>query len=106
MTLRFKIRDILLVTALVALFVGLFAPELRAWDRSTLLFFEVLGFITTILLVSFTPVWVMLLVLRRRSRRGLAIDPAKRVTLILVAFASGFGILLAIVFAIRVMTAR
>ena len=105
MMLRFRIRDFLTVVALVGLFVGFFAPELRAWDRNSLMLFAVLGIITIIALASFTPVWIVLLWIRRRSRRGLGIR-AVDYLLVLLAFFSGLGIIVAIAVAIRWLVAR
>jgi hypothetical protein len=100
MALRFRIGDMLGVIALVALVVGFFAPELRSWNRLSFIVFVVTGIITAVTLVSFTPVWVVLLMLRRRSRQGSglrAVDYAA----VFVAFLSGLGILIAIGVAIR-----
>jgi hypothetical protein len=105
MALRFRIGDMLVVIALVALFVGFFAPELRSWDRNALVVFVVTAIITAVCLVSFTPVWVVLLVLRRRSRKGLGIR-AVDYAVVSVAFLSGLGILVAIGYAATRMVAR
>ncbi len=105
MKLRFRIRDLLIVVALVGLFVGFFAPELRAWNRNSLVLFAVLGVTTNIALASFTPVWIVLLWLRRRSHRGLRIR-AVDYLLVLLAFFSGLGILVAIGLAVSWMVAR
>jgi hypothetical protein len=99
MVVRFRIGTLLIVIALVALFVGFFAPELRSMDRNAQVVFVATGIITTVSLVSFTPVWLVLYWLRRRSCRGLesrAVDYAA----VFVAFLSGLGILVAIGFAI------
>jgi hypothetical protein len=95
---RFRIGDMLAVIALVALVVGFFAPELRSWDRNALVVLVVTGVITAVCLVSFTPVWVVLLVLRKRSRRGLGIR-AVDYAVVAVALLSSLGILVAIGFA-------
>jgi hypothetical protein len=105
MTLRFRIGDMLVVIALVALFVGFFAPELRAWDRNALVIFVVTGIITAVCLVSFTPVWVVLLVLRKRSRMGLGIK-AVDYAVVFVALLSSLGILVAIGYAATRMVVR
>ena len=72
MVIRFRIRAILILTAIAAVVLGFFAPELRAWDRTTRVLFSVVGVMTAVVLISFTPVWVVLFALRRRSRRGFA----------------------------------
>jgi hypothetical protein len=105
MALRFRIGDMLIVIALVALFVGFFAPELRSWNRNTLVVFMATAIITAIGLVSFTPVWVVLLVLRKRSRQGLGIR-AVDYAIVFVALLLALGILVAINFAVRWMVAR
>jgi hypothetical protein len=105
MTLRFRIGDMLVVIALVALFVGFFAPELRSWDRNSLVIFVVTVIITAVFLVSFTPVWVVLLVIRKRSRQGLGIRAVDYAAMS-VAFLSGLGILVAIGFAATWMVAH
>jgi hypothetical protein len=105
MVIRFRIGDMLVVIALVALFVGFFAPELRSWDRNSLVIFVVTCIITAVALVSFTPVWVVLLVLRRRSRRGLGIG-AVDYAIVFVALLLALGILVAIGFAVRWMAVR
>lgn len=95
----------MVVVALVASFVGFFAPELRSWDRNTLLFFTGMGIVTAIALVSFMPVWIVLLRLRRRFRQGLAVRPVDYVVVV-VAFLSSLGIFFAIGFFIRWMVVR
>jgi hypothetical protein len=105
MAVRFRIGNLLIVIALLALFLGFFAPELRSLDRTAQVVFMATGIITTVMLVSFTPVWVVLLILRRRSRRGLEIR-AVDYAAVFVAFLSGLGILAAIAFAIRWMVVR
>ena len=105
MTFRFRIGDMLAVIALVALFVGFFAPELRSWDRNTVVISVATGIITVVTLVSFTPVWVVLFMLRRRSRRGSGFR-TKDYAAMVAAFLSGLGILVAIGFAIRWMVVR
>jgi hypothetical protein len=65
----------------------------------------VTGIITAVCLVSFTPVWVVLLVLRKRSRKGLGIR-AVDYTVVFVALLSDLGILVAIGFAATWMVAR
>jgi hypothetical protein len=105
MTLRFKIRDILIATVLVALFVGFFAPELRAWDRNTRLLFTGLGLATAIALMSFTPVWVLLFRLRKRFRRGLSVRVLDYAALV-VALLSSLGIIVLIGLAVRWMVVR
>jgi len=105
MAIRFRIGDMLAVIALVALFVGFFVPELRSLDRNAGVVFVATGIITAVCLVSFTPVWIVLLKLRRRSRQGLEIR-AVDYAAVLVAFLSGLGILIAIGIAIRWMVVR
>jgi hypothetical protein len=102
---RFRIGDMLAVIALVALFVGFFAPELRSWDRNALVVLVVAVVITAVCLVSFTPVWVVLLVLRKRSRRGLGIR-AVDYAAVAAALLSGLGLLVAIGFAVTWMVVR
>jgi hypothetical protein len=99
MVVRFRIGTLLIVIALVALFVGFFAPELRSLDKNAQVVFVATGIITTVSLVSFTPVWVVLFWLQRRSCRGLEIRAVDYAT-VFVAFLSGLGILVAIGFAI------
>ena len=55
MVIRFRIGTLLIITALVALFMGFFAPELRSWDRNTRLFFTGIGIITAVALVELHP---------------------------------------------------
>lgn len=105
MTFRHRIGTLMVVIALVASFVGFFAPELRSWNRNTLLFFTAIGIITAVILVSFTPVWIVLLRLRRRSRQGMAIRTTDYVAVVL-AYLSSLGILVAIGLAIRWMVVR
>src|SRR3954453_4758920 len=105
MVVRFRIANLLIVVALVALFMGFFAPELRSWDHNARVVFAATGIITAGSLVSFPPVWVVLLMLRRRSRRGLGIR-AVDYAAVIVAFLSAFGILVAIGLAIRWMVVR
>ena len=96
MAIRFTIKDLLIFTALSALPVAFYAPELRSLDKNARVVFAASAIITAVSLVSFTPVWVVLFWLRRRSRRGLgfrAIDYA----IVFVAFLAGLGILAAIV---------
>src|SRR4051812_24092875 len=95
MTLRFRIGDMLTVIALVGLFVGFFAPELRSWDRNAFVVFVATAIITAVCFVSFTPVWVVLLVQRKRSRQGLGIR-AFDYAAVLVAFLLSLGILVAL----------
>ena len=102
MTFRHRIGTLMTVIALVASFVGFFAPELRAWDRNTWLFFTGMGIVTTISLASFTPVWIVLIRLRRRSRQGLASRPIDHAAVVL-GFLSSLGLFVAIGFAIRWM---
>jgi hypothetical protein len=105
MTFRFRIGTLMIVIALMASFVGFFAPELRSWNRNTLLFFTAIGIITAVILVRFTPVWIVLLRLRRRSRRGMAIRTVDYVAVVL-AYLSSLGILVAIGFFIWWMVVR
>ena len=105
MVVRFRIGTLLIVIALVALFVGFFAPELRLFDRNAWVIFSVVGMITILFLVSFTPVWLVLLWLRRRSRRGLGIRAIHHVAVV-AAFLSGLGIVAALCFAIKWMVVR
>ncbi len=105
MAIRFRIGTLLIITALVALFMGFFAPELRSWDRYTRLFSTGIGIITAVVLVSFTPVWVVMLHLRRRSRQGLRIR-AYDYAAVVAAFLSSFGIFVAFLCAIRWMVVR
>jgi hypothetical protein len=105
MVVRFRIGTLLIVIALVALFVGFFAPELRSLDRNARVIFAVVGIITALFVVSFTPVWLVLFWLRRRSRRGLKFRAVDYVA-VFVAFFLGLGILAAICFAIRVLVVR
>ena len=67
--------------------------------------FVATGIITAVCLVSFTPVWIVLLKLRRRSRQGLKIR-AVDYAAVFVAFLSGLGILVAIGFAVTWMVVR
>ena len=102
MTFRFRIGDMLAVIALVALFVGFFAPELRSWDRNALVVFVATGIITAVSLVSFTPG------LDRPTQAPQAVPPGLEIravdyAAVFVAFLSGLGILIAIGFAIRWM---
>jgi hypothetical protein len=99
MAIRFSIKNLLIVTALAALLLAFYAPELRSLDKTAQVVFAASGIITAVSLVSFTPVWVALFWLRRRSRRGLgfrAIDYA----IVFVAFLSGLGIIVGIIAAI------
>jgi hypothetical protein len=105
MTFRHRIGNLMIVIALVASFVGFFAPELRSWDRDTLLFFSGIGIITAVALASFSPVWMVLLRLRRRSRQGMAIR-AVDYAIVAVAYLSSLAILVALGFAIRWMVVR
>jgi hypothetical protein len=105
MTFRHRIGTLMIIIALVASFVGFFAPELRSWDRNTLLFFSGIGIVTAAALASFSPVWIMLLRLRRRSRQGLAIR-AVDYAAVALAYLSSLGILVAIGFAIRWIVVR
>lgn len=102
---RFRIGTLMAVIALVALFVGFFAPELRSWDRNSLVIFSACGIITAVALVSFSPVWVVLFRLRKRSRQGSGIR-AVDYAAVFVAYLSSLGILIAIGFAIRWMVVR
>ena len=101
MKLRFTIKNLLIVTTIVALFTGLFAPELRAWNRNSFLLFTAIGVVTAIVLVSFTPVWSVLFWLRRRSRRGLGIKSADY-AVVFIAFFLSLG-LIAGIFAATMM---
>jgi len=74
-----RLRDLLIVTALVALPLGFFAPELRSWDKSTRVIFGAVGAISVLAFVSFWPVWVVLIRLRRRSYQGLPVTAAHHV---------------------------
>ncbi len=105
MIFRHRIGTLMIVIALVASFVGFFAPELRAWNRNTLLFFSGMGIVTAIALVSFMPVWIVLLRLRRRSHQGLAIRTIDY-GIVALAYLSSLGILVAIGFFIRWMVVR
>src|SRR5580692_1862193 len=51
MVVRFRIGTLLIAIALVALFVGFFAPELRSLDRNTRVIFAVVGIITALFVV-------------------------------------------------------
>ena len=95
----------LAVIAVVALLVGFFAPELRSLDRNARVVFAATGIITAVCLVSFTPVWIVLLKLRRRSRQRLEIR-AVDYAAVFVAFLLGLGILMAIGVAISWMVVR
>ncbi|GAC1448648.1 MAG: hypothetical protein NVSMB9_32020 [Isosphaeraceae bacterium] len=103
--MRFRIQDLLVVVAVVALFVGFFAPELRAWNRSTLLFFEGIGIVTIITLASFTPVWVVMIWLRRRFRRGLGPRTIDYL-IVLAAYLLALGIILVTGLVIRWLVIR
>jgi len=81
---QLRFRDLLIVTALVAVFLGIFAPELRSWDKKSPLMFGIVGAISVLVFVSFWPVWVVLLWLRRRRRRGLSVSVAH----VILAFGS------------------
>lgn len=105
MTVRFRIGTLMIVIALVALFVGFFAPELRSWNRTARVVFVATAIITVVTLASFTPVWIVLRSLRRRSRQGLRIR-AVDYALVVAAYLSSLGILIAIGFAIRWMVVR
>jgi hypothetical protein len=105
MVVCFRIGTLLIVIALVALFVGFFAPELRSLDRNARVIFAVVGIITALFVVSFTPVWLVLFWLRSRSRRGLRFRAVDYVA-VFVAFFLGLGILAAICFAIRVLVVK
>ncbi len=105
MVVRFRIRNLLIVTALVALFMGFFAPELRSMDRNARVIFAMVGVVTALFLVSFSPVWVVLFRLRRRSRRGMAIRASDYAALF-IAYLSGMVILIAIGFAITRLVVR
>jgi hypothetical protein len=100
MTVRFRIGTLMIVIALVASFVGFFAPELRSWNRTARVVFVATGIITVVTLGSFTPVWIVLRRLRRRSRQGVGIRVIDY-TAVFVAYLSSLGILVAIGFAIR-----
>jgi uncharacterized YccA/Bax inhibitor family protein len=102
---RFQIGQWMVVTALVALFVGFFAPELRTLDRNARLLFGAIGVVIVVLVASFTPVWLVLLRLRRRARRGLGVG-AVDYAAVAVAYASSLGILVAVFLAIRRIVAR
>jgi len=102
---RHRIGTMMIVIALVASFVGFFAPELRSWDRTARLVFVATGIITVVTLVSFAPVWIVLRNLRRRSRQGLGIR-AVDYALVVAAYLSSLGILVAIGFFIRWMVVR
>ena len=82
--------------------MGLFAPELRSWNRNSLVIFSFVGLVTAALFVSFTPVWMALRWLRIRSRRGLTIRATDYVFLA-AAFVSSLGIFVALSFAISVV---
>jgi hypothetical protein len=105
MAIRFRIGDLLVVIALVALPVGFFAPELRTMDRNALAIFAMVGVITVIFTISFTPVWIVLLRSRGRLRRGLRIRAADYLILI-AAFFLSLGILVAIFVAILGVVGR
>jgi cyanate permease len=102
MAIRFRIGDLLVVIALVALPVAFFAPELRSMDRNALAIFAVVGVITAVFGLSFTPVWIVLLWSRRRLRRGLGFRAVDYLILI-VAFLLSLGIFLAIFVVIRLL---
>lgn len=104
-TLRLRIRTLMVVIAVVAAFVGIFAPELRAWNRNTLLIFSAMSLVMAIALASLTPVWIMLFWLRRRERQGSAIRAVDYAGIVL-AFLSSLGILVAIGLAVRWMVVR
>jgi hypothetical protein len=101
MKLRFTIQNILILTALVALPVAFYAPELRSLDKNARAVLVVSFVILAISLVSFTPVWVVLFWLRGRARQGLRIRAIDYVTVFL-AFLSGLGIIVGI-FAVMMM---
>jgi hypothetical protein len=105
MRLRFKIQDILVITALVALPVAFYAPELRSLDRTSRVVLVASVIITVVALVSFTPVWIVLFWLRRRSRAGRPIGPV-RYAAVFAAFLSGLGIIVAIGLAVRWLVVR
>jgi hypothetical protein len=105
MKFRFTIKNLMIITALVALPVALYAPELRSLDRNARVVLVASAVITAITLVSFTPVWVVLLDLRRRSRRGLGIRAVDYAALF-VAFLLALGIIVAIGLAIMWMVVR
>lgn len=105
MTLRFRIRDILIATALVALFVGFYAPELRSMDHNARVVLISSAIITAVSLVSFTPVWVVLLWFRRRFRHGQPIGIVHYAA-VFAAFLSGLGIIVAIGLTIRWLVVR
>ena len=70
MVIRFRIGTLLVVTALVALLLGLYAPELRSPDQNARVIFAVSGVIAAVTIASFTPAWFALAWLRRRRRKG------------------------------------
>lgn len=103
--MRLRIRTLMILVAVVASFVGFFAPELRAWNRNTLLFFSAMSLITAVALASFTPVWIMLYRLRRRARQGSAIRAVDYAGIVL-AYLSSLGIFVAIGLVVRRMVVR
>jgi hypothetical protein len=88
MILRFRLGTLLIIIALAALIVAFFAPELRTLDRNAQAVFLIVGIGTVMFFVSFSPVWVVLFYLRKRSRRGQKIIAVLYVAL-LVAIISG-----------------
>lgn len=100
MSLRFKIQNLLVVTALVALFCGFYAPELRSLDRNARLTFVVSGVILSVSLVSFTPVWIVLYWLRKRSQARPRIGLFQYAT-VFAAYLASLGIIVGIFLAIR-----
>lgn len=105
MVVRFTIKNLMIITVLVALLVGFFAPELRSLDKNARAVLAVSGIVAAILVVRFTPVWIVLYRLRRRSRRGLGIRPVDYAT-VFVAFLAGLGIIVAIGLAVRWLVVR
>lgn len=105
MRLRFHIGDLLVVVALVALFVGFYAPELRSLDYNARVVLVASIVIMAVSLVSFTPVWIVLLRLRRRSRERRPIGSVQYVA-VFAAYLSGLGIIVAIGLAVRWLVVR
>jgi fumarate reductase subunit D len=81
LAVRYRIRHLLVLTVLLAIPLGIFAPELRSWDEHAQLF-GTCGVITVLVFVAFTPLWIIMLRIRRRSHRGLKVTRPDVATII------------------------
>ena len=100
MAFRYRIRHLLAAIAIMAVLLAMFTPEIRSWDRYAQAVVTVAVVVSIYFAVSFTPVWIVLLRLRNRSRRGLKTKMVDYVV-VLGAIFLGFGLLIFLGFATK-----